>query len=111
MNAAVLQVRRLSPDLAWRAFAGEEGVGVITALLRPDKRCFVVFDSCRAEAYEPLVAAVAQELARDLYVTVDEADDERRALYERLGFVVNRRESEYVIPTDPRLTGLGGVET
>jgi ribosomal protein S18 acetylase RimI-like enzyme len=107
----VLQVRRLSPDLAWRAFAGAEGVGVVKALLRPDERCFVVFDSCRTEAYEPLLAAVGQELGRDLYVTVDEADDEERALYERLGFAVNRREREYLIPTDPAVTGLGGVET
>jgi ribosomal protein S18 acetylase RimI-like enzyme len=106
----VLQVRRLSPDLAWRAFAGEEKVGVVKALLRPDERCFVFFDSCRAEAYEPLLAAVRRELGCDLYVTVDEADDEGRALYERLGFVVNRRESEYLIPTAPQVTGLGGVE-
>jgi ribosomal protein S18 acetylase RimI-like enzyme len=111
MNAAVLQVRRLLPDLAWGAFIGEEGVGVVKALLRPDERCFVVFDACRAEASEPLLAAVALEVGRDLYVTVDEADDEGRALYERLGFVVNRRESEYLIPTDPEATGLGGVET
>jgi GNAT superfamily N-acetyltransferase len=111
VNAAVLEVRRLSPDLAWRAFAGEEGIGVVKALLRPDERCFVFFDSCRADAHEPLLAAVGQELGRDLYVTVDEADDEGRALYERLRFVVNRRESEYLIPTDPDVTGLGGVET
>lgn len=109
MNAAALQVRRLSPDLAWRALAGEQRVGLVKALLRPDERCFVVFDSCRAEAYEPLLAAVGQELGRDLYVTVDEADDEGRAQYERLGFAVNRRESEYLIPTDPQVTGLRDV--
>jgi ribosomal protein S18 acetylase RimI-like enzyme len=111
VNAAELQVRRLSSDLAWRAFAGDEGVGVVRALLRPDERCFLFFDSCRAEAYEPLLAAVRQELRCDLYVTVDEADDEGRALYERLGFVVNRRESEYLIPTDPHVTGPGGLES
>jgi ribosomal protein S18 acetylase RimI-like enzyme len=111
MDAAVVQVRRLSPDLAWRAFAGEEGVGVAKASLRPDERCFVSFDSCRAEAHEPLVAAVAQELGRDLYLTVDEADGEGRALCELVGFEVNRRESEYLIPTDPEATGLRGVES
>jgi ribosomal protein S18 acetylase RimI-like enzyme len=111
MDAAVLQVRRLSPDLSWRAFAGAEGVGVVKASLRPNERCFVFFDSCRAGAYEPLLAAVAQELGRDLYVTVDEADDEGWALYERLGYVVNRREGEYLIPTDPDVTGLRGFES
>jgi ribosomal protein S18 acetylase RimI-like enzyme len=111
MDAAVVQVRRLSPDLAWRAFAGEEGVGLVKASVRPDERCFVFFDSCRAEAHEPLLAAVGQELGRDLYVTVDEADDAGRSLYEQLGFVVNRRESEYLIPTDPEVNGLRGVES
>jgi ribosomal protein S18 acetylase RimI-like enzyme len=110
MDSAVVQVTRLSPDLAWRAFAGEEGVGVVKALLRPDERCFVFFDACRTEAYGPLLAAVGRELGRDLYATVDEADDEGRALYEQLGFEVNRRESEYLIPTDPQVTGLRGVE-
>lgn len=111
MNAGALQVRRLSPDLAWRACAGEEGIGVVKALLRPDERCFMFFDSCRAEAYEPLLAAVAQDLGRDLYMTIDAADDEGWALYEQLGFVANRRESEYLIATDPHVTGLVGVET
>jgi ribosomal protein S18 acetylase RimI-like enzyme len=111
MNAAVPQVRRLWPDLAWGAFARDERVGVVKALLRPDERCFLVFDACRAEAYAPLVAAVAQELARDLYVTVDEADDEGRASCELVGFEINRRESEYLIPTDPEVTGLRGVES
>ena len=110
MDSAVVQVTPLPPDLAWRAFAGEEGVGVVRALLRPDERCFVFFDACRTEAYGPLLAAVGRALGRDLYATVDEADDEGRALYEQLGFVVNRRESEYLIPTDPQVTGLCGVE-
>jgi GNAT superfamily N-acetyltransferase len=111
VSSAVVEVTRLSPDSAWRAFAGEEVVGGVTALVRPDERCFVFFDPCRADAYEPLLAAVVQELGRDLYVTVDEADDEGRAVYEQLGFVVDRRESKYLIPTDPEVTRLRGIET
>jgi ribosomal protein S18 acetylase RimI-like enzyme len=109
MSSGVVQVRRLSPDLAWGACARDEGIGVVNALVRPDERCFVFFDSCRAEAYEPLLVAVAQDLGRDFHVTVDEADDKSRALLAQLGFVVNRRESEYLIPTDPQVTGLRGV--
>jgi hypothetical protein len=55
------------------------------------------------------VTALADEVAHDLYVTVDEAAAEQRELFERLGFVVNRRESEYLIPTDPEVTGLQGA--
>lgn len=110
MSSAVLRVTRLSPGLAWRAVEGDRAVGAVKAVLRPDERCFLFFRSCRAHAYESLLAAVAGELGRDLYVTVDEADDEGRRLYEQLGFVVNRREGKYLISTDPGITGLRDAE-
>lgn len=53
------------------------------AFVRPDGRCFVSFDP-----------------SRDVYATVDEADAAGLAFYEELGFVVNRRESQYRIPTN-----------
>lgn len=77
----------------------------IRTMIRPDGRCFVSFDANPVEVREQL-----EELARDLYATVDEADAEARRLHEQLGFVVNRRESNYLIPTDPQITGLRGVE-
>jgi len=43
-------------------------------------------------------AAAVAELDGDLYAVVDATDDEARLLYERLGFAVSRRESEYLIP-------------
>lgn len=79
-------------------------------MIRPDERCFVSLDSDRIDVREQQVAALAEEVARDLYATVEEADGERRRLFDQLGFVVHRRESHYVIPTDPRVTGLRGVE-
>ena len=60
----------------------------MTVFVRPDGRRFV-----RARE---LGAAPAGEL----YCTVDEDDAETLALCERLGFVVNRRESRYALPTD-----------
>lgn len=110
ISSAVPKVTRTSPGLVWRALDGDENIGVAEAFVRPDERCFVFFASCRADAYGPLLAAVAEELGHDLYVTVDEADFEARDLHEQLGFVVHRRESEYLIPTDPEVTGLRGVE-
>jgi len=67
--------------------------------VRPDGRCFLRTPD-----------AVRDTADRDLYVTVDEADAEARSLCERLGFVVDRRESVYAVPTDPALTGLRDVE-
>ncbi|HEV3480213.1 MAG TPA: GNAT family N-acetyltransferase [Gaiellaceae bacterium] len=110
MSSAVIRVARPSADLAWRALAGGETVGAVKAFVRPDERCFVFFESCRPDAYGLLLGAVAEELGRDLYVIVDEADEARRSLYERLGFVVNRRESHYLVPTDPTITGLRDLE-
>jgi RimJ/RimL family protein N-acetyltransferase len=77
----------------------------IRTMIRPDGRCFVSFDANPVE-----VRGQLEELERDVYATVDEADAEARRLHEQLGFVVNRRESNYLIPTDPQITGLGGVE-
>jgi ribosomal protein S18 acetylase RimI-like enzyme len=110
MTSTIPRVLRSPSDLVWRARAGVEEIGVLRALLRPDGRCFVLFESCRADAYGPLSEAVAEETGRDLYVTIDEADEEGRRRYEGLGFVVNRREGEYRIATDPEATGLGRAE-
>ncbi|WP_457809606.1 hypothetical protein, partial [Clavibacter michiganensis] len=41
-----------------------------------------------------------------LYTVVDEADIELTAGWRRAGFTVRRREWEYAVPTDPRVTGL-----
>jgi ribosomal protein S18 acetylase RimI-like enzyme len=109
LGPAAPHVVRLSPESAWRARDGHEDIGSVKAFVRPDERCFVFFGSCRADAYEPLLTAVAEELGRDLYLTVEDADVEALRRYEQLGFVSNRRESHYLIPTDPDVTGLRDV--
>ncbi|WP_232542074.1 GNAT family N-acetyltransferase [Nocardia bovistercoris] len=45
-----------------------------------------------------------------LYTVVDEADVDLTACWRRAGFAVRRREWEYLVPTDPRVTGLENVE-
>jgi GNAT superfamily N-acetyltransferase len=54
---------------------------------RPDGRWFV-----RPEE-------VGLEFDRDVYVDVDEDDDRARVRCEERGFVVNRREGKYLVPT------------
>jgi ribosomal protein S18 acetylase RimI-like enzyme len=94
-----------TPD-GWAARHGQATVGTAAALVRPDNRCFVFLRCCRAHAYRPLVQAVAQQLRRDLYTEVGEADTEVLQRLVGLGFVVNRREHVYAIATDPTVTGL-----
>jgi hypothetical protein len=97
-----------TPD-GWTAHRYQVAVGKAAALVRPDDRCFVVFGGCRADAYEPLVRAIAQHVGRDLYTEIGEADREVRDRLLALGFVANRREHTYTIPTDPAVTGLTNV--
>lgn len=68
--------------------------------LRPDGRRFVL----DPDGPEPVAPGV------ELYATVDEADEQAHDRYRQLGFTVKRREGEYLIPTDPAVTGLAGVE-
>jgi ribosomal protein S18 acetylase RimI-like enzyme len=90
----------------WAAHHGESVVGKAAALVRPDGRCFVVFGACHPDAYRPLVQAIAPQLRRDLYTETGEADTEALQRLVGSGFVVNRREHTYAIPTDPTVTGL-----
>jgi ribosomal protein S18 acetylase RimI-like enzyme len=103
-------VVRASPGLVWRARDGSDVVGAVRAFLRPDGRWFVWFDSCRADAEAPLLAAVAGNTGRDLYTAADEADDDTLARLAGLGFTISRREGNYVIPTNPLTTGLHQAE-
>jgi ribosomal protein S18 acetylase RimI-like enzyme len=106
MTTPLIRVVRASPGLVWRAFEADQAVGAVTAFLRPDDRWFVAFDSCRADSYRPLLAAVGRDTGGDLRVVVEEGDDQALEQFTALGFTIDRRESNYVIPTDPALTGL-----
>lgn len=102
-----LCVVRASPGLVWRALDAGQVVGAVTAFLRPDDRWFVHFDAfSRADSFMPLIAAVAENAASDLYACIDEADGQALERFTGLGFAVSRRESNYLIPTDPEITGL-----
>jgi RimJ/RimL family protein N-acetyltransferase len=94
-----------TPD-GWAARHGGSVVGGASAFVRPDGRCFVAFRSCRAEAYGPLLQAIARHVGRDLYTEIDQSDAALRDRLVGLGFVINRREHAYVVPTDPAVTGL-----
>lgn len=106
MPPSPLQVVRAAPGLVWRALDGGEVVGSIRASLRPDGRWHVGFESCRDDACEPLLDAVAGNTSSDLYLTVSEKDPEALARFTKAGFSISRRESFYRIPTDPAITGL-----
>jgi ribosomal protein S18 acetylase RimI-like enzyme len=109
MPPSAVRVVRAPPGLVWRAFDADEAVGAVRAYLRPDGRWFVAFDICRADSYQPLVSALAESIGGDLYTTARDTDEQGLERLARLGFSPNRRESYYLIPTDPAATGLDDV--
>lgn len=109
MPPDTVRVVRASPGLIWRAYDTETPVGSIRAFLRPDNRWFVAFEPGRDDSYAPLLAAVAANTDADLYARAYETEPAHQARLARLGFAENRRESSYLIPTDPAVTGLDGV--
>ncbi len=109
MAAETLAVSRMARALTWRARDGDVIAGEVSARLRPDARWFLYFDTWHAEAYRPLADAVARDLGRDLYVTLEDAEFEALDACVAAGFAVHRRESYFRIPTDPAATGLIGA--
>src|ERR1700745_1599105 len=108
MAATALAVSRMRPALTWRALDGDLVAGEVSARLRPDNRWFLYFDTWRADACPPLADAVARDLGRDLYVTLEDAEYDALEACAQAGFAVHRRESYYRIPTDPAVTRLAG---
>ncbi|MDJ1136814.1 GNAT family N-acetyltransferase [Streptomyces iconiensis] len=93
----------------WHALDDDLVVGRGHAEHRPDGRLFVSIDAWHDATFDRLSEAMLAELPAPLYTVVDEADIELAAGWRRAGFTVRRREWEYVVPTDPGVTGLDGV--
>jgi ribosomal protein S18 acetylase RimI-like enzyme len=102
-------------DSQWHAVQNDLVVGHGDASRRPDGRIFVSIDAWHAVVFDHLAEAMLANLPRPLHtvvvevVEVGEVDLDVRSGWERAGFTIRRREWEYLVPTDPRVTGLGGV--
>jgi hypothetical protein len=107
--AAAPEDPRTPPELTWRAFDGDEVTGDVSVWLAPDERCRLFFDTWRPDAYAPLTDAVALDLRRDLYVTLDDGELEALEACVAAGFTEHRRESYYRIPVDSALAAVTGA--
>jgi ribosomal protein S18 acetylase RimI-like enzyme len=96
-------------DGQWHALEDDLVVGRGHARHRPDGRLFVSIDAWHDEPFDRLAEAMSADLPAPLHTVVDEADVELTARLRRAGFTIRRREWEYVVPTDPRATGLDEV--
>jgi ribosomal protein S18 acetylase RimI-like enzyme len=93
----------------WHAVEDDRTVGRGDASRRPDGRMFLSIDSWHAAVFDQLAEAMLADLPKPLYTVVDEADLDLTSHWERAGFTTRRREWEYLVPTDPRVTGLGAL--
>jgi ribosomal protein S18 acetylase RimI-like enzyme len=98
----------ISPVAAgrWHALEDDLVVGRGEASRRPDGRVFVSIDAWHGTAFARLAEAMLAALPRPLRTVVDEADLDLTAHWQRAGFTMRRREWEYCVPTDTRVTGL-----
>jgi GNAT superfamily N-acetyltransferase len=93
----------------WHAVEDDRVVGRGEASRRPDGRIFLSIDAWHGTVFDQLADAMLADLPRPLYTVVDEADLDLTSHWERAGLTTRRREWEYLVPTDPRVTELGSV--
>jgi ribosomal protein S18 acetylase RimI-like enzyme len=93
----------------WHAIDDDLVVGRGYASRRPDGRLFVGIDAWQPAAFDRLAGAMLADLPRPLYTVVDAADLAATADWRRAGFRISRSERDFLVPTDPRVTGLGSV--
>ncbi|HEX3785534.1 MAG TPA: GNAT family N-acetyltransferase [Pseudonocardiaceae bacterium] len=93
----------------WHALEDDQVVGRGEVSRRPDGRIFLSIDSWQDAVFDQLADAMLTQLPKPLYTVVDEADLDLTSNWERAGLTIRRREWEYLVPTDPSVTGLGSV--
>jgi GNAT superfamily N-acetyltransferase len=101
-------ITRVAPG-QWHALEDDLVVGRGEASRRPDGRMFVSIDAWHDAAFDRLAEAMLAALPRPLQTIVEEADLDLTVRWQRAGFTTRRREWEYTVPTDPRVTGLGSA--
>ncbi|MFE3195511.1 GNAT family N-acetyltransferase [Nocardia sp. NPDC059240] len=94
----------------WQAVDHDRVVGDGELSTRPDGRLFVSIDAWHDAVFDRIAAAMLPTLRRPLHTVVDEHDTDLLSRWQRAGFVTRRREWEYLLPTDPRTTGLHDVQ-
>jgi GNAT superfamily N-acetyltransferase len=99
-------VVRVTDGVHWHALEDDVVVGKGYALHRPDGRVFLSADTWRDDVFEIVAEAMIADLGGPVFTIVDEDDREHLGRWSALGFRDNRREDEFLLPTDPAATGL-----
>lgn len=103
-----VEITRVAEHI-WHALEDDQVVGRGDAVRRSGGRLFISVDAWHDTVFDRLVSAMVRDLPGPLRAVADEADGESAVRWARAGFVIGRREAGYLVPTDPRVTGLGSV--
>ncbi|WP_328993489.1 GNAT family N-acetyltransferase [Kribbella sp. NBC_01245] len=103
LGAHTVTVSRVAEN-QWHAVENDLVVGRGHASRRLDGRTFLSIDTWRGAVFDRLADAMLADQSTPLYTVVDETDRDLAASWERAGFTSWRREREFVVPTDPRIT-------
>ncbi len=99
-----VEITHVAPGL-WHALDDDRVTGRGEATTRPDGRVFLSVDAWHRTVFDQLARAMLAALPEPLHTVVDETDHELLAGWQQAGLTIRRREWEYVVPTDPRVTG------
>ena len=88
----------------WHAVENDLVVGRGHASRRLDGRTFLSIDTWRDAVFDLLARAMVADRPEPLYTVVDETDQDLAASWERAGFASWRRELEFAVSTDRRVT-------
>ncbi|MEU0884905.1 GNAT family N-acetyltransferase [Lentzea sp. NPDC005914] len=99
-----VKITRVAPG-HWHALDDDRVTGRGEATTRPDGRIFLGVDAWHRSVFDRLARAMLADLPEPLHTVVDETDHELVDCWLRAGMTIRRREWEYVVPTDPRVTG------
>jgi ribosomal protein S18 acetylase RimI-like enzyme len=93
-------------ELRWHAVHDDQLIGCGEASRRPDGRIFLSIDTWHGAVFDRLAVSMLADLAGPLSTLVDDVDHDIISRWERGGLTIRRREGEYLVPTDPLVTGL-----
>ncbi|HZX06008.1 GNAT family N-acetyltransferase [Kribbella sp.] len=100
LGARPVTVSRVAEN-QWHAVQDDLTVGRGYASRRLDGRTFLSIDTWQDAVFDRLAVAMLADQPAPRYTVVDETDRDLTAAWERAGFVIGRRESEFVVPAGP----------
>ncbi len=103
------RIERGPSGLEWVAYDGDMEAGELSAMVRPDGRCFAFLRPGQSPADELLLATAIEDTGHDLHASLDEFNYLEIEWHNKLGFEVTGQESHYKIGVSTAAASLRGA--